>query len=136
MSAADTSIYDSLIRPVKPEGPLDMATKAADLGVALQRSQLLPAEIQQRQQEAEELRLKNQTTQEDTADQKTLQDLYGQVQTDPSIPPEKKLDELRTRAAGKVKPRTLEALSKSVQEHQDAMQKAHDDQLKRRSGPG
>jgi len=118
MAGVDTSMYDPLIRPVAPENPLDMASKAADLKTAIVRSQMAPIELQRQQEEAAKLHQANQTSAEDAADQKTLQQLYGEVQSDASVPPEKKNDELRSRAAGKVKPRTLEALSTQMEAHQ------------------
>jgi hypothetical protein len=130
MSATDTSIYDPLIRPVQPQNPMDLLTKATDLKTAIVRSQMAPIELQRQQEEAAQLHQKTQTAQEDQADQQTLQQLYGDVQNDSSIAPEKKLEELRSRAAGKVKPRTLEALSKQIEDHQTAVQKLDDDHLK------
>jgi hypothetical protein len=130
MGGMNTNIYDSLIQPVKPVSPLDMATKAAELKTAMVRSQMAPAELQRAQEEAAQLHQKTQTAAEDAQDQKTLQDLYGEVQNDKSVAPEKKLEELRNRAAGKVKPRTLEQLSKQMEEHQTALQKLGDDHLK------
>lgn len=130
MSSVDTSIYGPLIRPTAPINPLDMATRAADLKTALVRSQMAPLELQRQQEENEQLHLKTQTTAEDAADQKTLQGLYGEVQADQSIPADQKLEELRKRAAGKVKPRTLETLSTQMEAHQTAVQKLDDDKLK------
>jgi hypothetical protein len=129
--ALDASIYDNLTRPpAQPASPLAMMTGAADLKNALTRSQMAPLELQRIQEENAGLHQKNQTAAEDAADEKTLQGIYGDVQGDASIPPEKKLDELRSRAAGKVKPRTLENLSKQVEAHQTALQKLDDDKLK------
>lgn len=130
MSAVDTSMYDPLIQQPKPEGPMDMLEKATALKTAMGRAQMQPLEMEQTRLENENLRNKAQTTAEDMADSKVLQQIYGEVQLDSKIPPEKKLAEIRTRAAGKVKPRTIEALSKQVQEHEDAVSKLHDQQLK------
>lgn len=132
MSAVDTSIYDPLIRGAQTPAanPIDLLEKATQLKTAMGRAQMQPLELEQTRLENENLRQKAQTSHEDAADQKILQDLYGQVQTDQSIPPEKKLEQLRTLAAGKVKPRTLEALSKSIEDHQTALQKLDEDKLK------
>lgn len=130
MSATDTSIYAPLMRPVQPVNPLELATRAADLKTAMVRSQMAPLELQHVQEENASLHQKNQNAAEDAADERTLQGIYGDVQNDSSIAPEKKLDELRNRAAGKVKPRTLENLSKQIEAHQTAIQKLGDDQLK------
>lgn len=122
MSSVDTSIYGPLIRPAQPINPLEMATRATDLKTAMVRSQLAPVELQRQQEELQAEHLKNQTAAEDAADQKTLQGIYGEVHADQSIPVGQKDEELRKRAAGKVKPRTLETLSKQMEEHQKAMQ--------------
>lgn len=130
MSAVDTSMYRPLMEQPAPEGPLDMLQKATALKTAMGRAQMQPLELEQTRLENENLRNRAQTGAEDIADSKVLESIYGQVQLDKSIPPEKKLEEIRTRAAGRVKPRTIEALSKQVQEHQDAVSKVHDQQLK------
>lgn len=126
-------IFDNFIHtpaPTQPMNPLDMMTRAADLKTAIARSQMAPLELQRVQEENEGLHQKNQTAAEDAADQKTLQGLYGDVQADSSVTPDQKLEELRKRAAGKVKPRTLEQLSTQMEAHQTAMQKLSDDHLK------
>jgi hypothetical protein len=132
MGNFSTSMYP--IRPpgegVQPVSPVDAFTKATELQNMMQRSKLLPLEIQRTQLENQQLADRTAMAAEDKADSSTLQDLYGQVQNDASIPADKKLEELRNRAAGKVKPRTLEALSKQIQDHQDALTKASDAHIK------
>lgn len=128
--SAGASIYDNLIHTPKPESPVEMATKAADLRIAMGRAQLVPAEVEKAQEEAAQLHQRTQTATEDSNDQKTLQGIYGEVHADDSVPIDQKDAELRKRAAGKVKPRTLEALSKSMEEHQKSLAALHDDELK------
>lgn len=130
MAHGDTSIYEGLLRQAPHEGPLDMATKAIALKTAMGRAQMQPLEMEQTRLENERLRTQAANLEEDRADAKVLQDLYGQVQNDKSIAPEKKLEALRERAAGKVKPRTLEALSKQIEEHANALTKMQDEHLK------
>ncbi len=130
MSSADTSMYQSMIRPTPDQGPLDLATKAVALKTALGRQAMQPLEMEQTRLENEKLRNTAQTSAEDRADTQVLQQIYGDVQHDTSVPPDKKLDVIRERAAGKVKPRTLEALSKQIEDHNTALQKFKDDDLK------
>lgn len=130
MSHVDTSIYQNLMQRVAPESPMDMATKAASLSTALTRAKAAPLDLEQTRLENENLRQKAQTSAEDRADEQTLQQLYGEVQNDKTVTPDKKLEELRSRAAGKVKPRTLENLSKQIEAHSAELQKLHDEDLK------
>jgi hypothetical protein len=105
-----------------------MSAGAADLKTA-SRSQTASIELQRQQEEADALHQKNQQAQEDAAEEKTIQQVYGEVQNDPTIPPEKKHDELIARLAGKIKPAALAALNEQIEEHDTLVRNASDDNL-------